>query len=41
MKEKKMFATEDKICVDYKFEALCLDMLGVELMYIPLLEGCQ
>jgi len=36
-----MFPTEDKICVDYKFEALRLDLCGVELMYIPLLEGCK
>jgi hypothetical protein len=34
-----MFATEDKVCVDYKFEALRLDMCGLELMYITFLDG--
>jgi hypothetical protein len=40
MKEK-MFATEDKICVDYKFEVPRLDVCGVELTHIPLLDGCK
>jgi len=34
-----MFATGDKICVDYKFEVLRLNVCGVEIMYIPLLDG--
>jgi hypothetical protein len=34
-----MFAIGDKICVDYKFEVLRLNVCGVELMYIPLLDG--
>jgi len=34
-----MFATEDNLCVDYKFEALRLDLCGVELMYITFLDG--
>ena len=40
MKEK-MFAAEDKICVDYKFEVPRLDVCGVELTHIPLLDGCK
>jgi hypothetical protein len=38
---EKMFATKDKICVDYKFDDLRLDVCGVELMYIFLLDGCE
>jgi len=34
-----MFAAEGKVCVDYKFEALRLDVCGVELLYITLLDG--
>jgi len=36
-----MFATEHNICVDYKFEDLPLDVFGVELIYISLIDGCK
>jgi len=38
---EKMFATEHNICVDYKFEDLPLDVFGVELIYISLIDGCK
>jgi hypothetical protein len=38
---EKMFAKKDKVHVDYKFEALRLDVCGIELMYITLLDGCK